>query len=490
MGSLSGKSSAGGQNSLIFAIRLRVVFKYLFELLGLLGVLALIPMSVAFGSGQSDVGFAYLTISTICGGLYVLSRRLEGGQQLQRNETLAVAALVFICSSLLLTLPMLQYSLPFVDAWFEAVSGVTTTGLSTLQSVEDKPIAFLFGRGWMQWVGGLGVIVLALAIHTQPGIESKLFGADAAEVDDHIGGTRAHAKRILVVYVILTTIGITGLILAGGSLIDSIVHAMTAISTGGFSNYDDSFAGASTAERWIVSVVCILGAVSLHLYYRPAISSLWSSLHDTQFRFLLSLVAITPLGVFGLARLQGNSVAIDDAYFNTVSAITTAGFSTSSVLPFGAAGMVLICLCMFIGGGMGSTAGGIKLYRFMLLVKTMLMFARRASSGVRSQIILRLDGERIGHETIENVLAVLAGYLFFLVCGWLIFLAFGEPPIASLYEVTSALSTSGVSAGLTTSELATPLKLVLIANMLLGRVETVAIVILFFPRTWFGKKRK
>jgi len=447
-------------------------------------------MGVSLAGQRYAVALSYLAIALICGLCYVISRRIDRVQQLQRNETLAVAALVFISSSLLFTLPMLQYNMSFIDAWFETVSGVTTTGLSTLPSVEDKPAAFLFARGWMQWVGGLGVIVLALAIHTQPGIETKMFGADAADVDSHIGGTRAHAKRILVVYAMLTIIGIGALLGAGSSMLDAIVHAMTAVSTGGFANRDDSFASYGIGEQWIVSVLSVLGAISLHLYYRPTIKSLRASFKDPQFRCLLLFVALLPLAVFALVWLNGGTATIGQAYFNTVSAITTAGFASSSILPFGGAAMLLICACMFIGGGIGSTAGGIKLYRLLVLFKAMQMFLRRAASGVHSQLHLRLDGKRVDYLTIENVLAIICGYLVFLVGSWLIFLGYGMPPMESLYEVTSALGTAGVSSGLTSMELPTPLKLVLICNMLLGRVETVAIIVLLVPSTWFGKRRK
>ncbi len=482
--------SAQGQTSLVFAARPRAVCKHLFELLGLMGLLILVPMGVSLAGQRYAVALAYLAVALICGVCYVISRRIDRVQQLQRNETLAVAALVFITSSLLFTLPMLQYDMAFIDAWFETVSGVTTTGLSTLPSVENKPDAFLFARGWMQWVGGLGVIVLALAIHTQPGIETKMFGADAADVDSHIGGTRGHAKRILVVYALLTIIGIGALLGAGSSLLDAIVHAMAAVSTGGFANRDDSFASYGISEQWIVSVISVLGAISLHLYYRPTMASLRASVSDPQFRCLLLFVALLPSAVFALVRLTGGEATIGQAYFNTVSAITTAGFASSSILPFGSAAMLSICACMFVGGGIGSTAGGIKLYRLLVLFKAMQMFLRRASSGVHSQLHLRLDGKRLDYLTIENVLAIICGYLVFLVGSWLIFLAYGMPTMQSLYEVTSALGTAGVSSGLTSMQLPTPLKLVLICNMLLGRVETVAIIVLLAPSTWFGKRRR
>jgi len=483
-------STNSGQNSLLFAVRITAICKHLFELLGLMGILVLVPMSVSLVNAQYGVAFWYFVIVVICAVLYAVSRKIKRKRQLQRNETLTVAALVFITSSLLFTLPMLQYSLSFIDAWFETVSGVTTTGLSTLDSVEDKPISFLFARGWMQWVGGLGVIVLALAIHTQPGIETKMFGADAADVDQHIGGTRGHAKRILVVYVILTIMGIAGLLLAGSTAIDAVVHSMAAVSTGGFANKDDSFASFSGTEQWIVSILSVLGAISLHLYYRPTFKSLRTSFRDPQLRCLLLFILFIPFIVYTVAKLSNAEVTIGEAYFNTISAITTAGFASSDILPFGTAAMLIICVVMFIGGGIGSTAGGIKLYRFLVLVKAMLLFLRRASCSVHSQMILRLDGKRVDYLTIENVLAIICGYVFFLLTSWLIFLAYGMPPIESLYEVTSALGTAGVSSGLTSAELPTALKLVLIGNMLLGRVETVAIVVLLFPSTWFGKRRK
>ena len=156
--------------------------------------------------------------------------------------------------------------MPFIDAWFEAVSGVTTTGLSTLP-IEDKPVAFLFGRAWTQWIGGIGVAVFALALIVGSGSPLRSLGFSSSEVSDVVGGTRAHAKRVVIIYVCLTAAGITALLLSGASLIDAVAHCMAAVSTGGFANYGDSLGSVSALHLGIVNVLCIAGAISFHVYY-------------------------------------------------------------------------------------------------------------------------------------------------------------------------------------------------------------------------------
>jgi trk system potassium uptake protein len=237
-------------------------------MMGLFGILTCVPFGVSLISGSAVSSWAYffvIVISLLLGtfGLYATWNEKI---RVQRNESLALVALLFISIPLLQTIPIMSYGISFVDAWFEAVSGVTTTGLSTLGTVEDKPISFLFSRGWMQWVGGLGIIVLALALVFQPGIVTQQLGFDANEVDDVVGGTRAHAIRILMVYVLLTLVIVLLLLLAGSKMIDALVHAMAAISTGGFANYDDSLAGISSVQQGVVMMGCLAGAISFHLY--------------------------------------------------------------------------------------------------------------------------------------------------------------------------------------------------------------------------------
>nr|MBA2483803.1 TrkH family potassium uptake protein [Nitrosomonas sp.] len=180
-----------GNKAVTFAIRPQLLIHYLCLMLGIFGILSCIPLVVSLISGNVSSSWRYflIIVLTCFLGIYGINATRNKEIRFQRNESLALVALLFICIPLLQSIPIMSYGIPFIDAWFEAVSGITTTGLSTLGTIEDRPLSFLFARGWMQWVGGLGIIVLALALVFQPGMATKQLGFDSKEVDNVVGGT-------------------------------------------------------------------------------------------------------------------------------------------------------------------------------------------------------------------------------------------------------------------------------------------------------------
>ena len=172
----------------------------------------------------------------------------------------------------MMTWPVMGSGLSFIDAIFETVSAVTTTGLSTSATMAGKPQTFLFSRAWMQWVGGLGIVVLCMAALIQPGLTAKRLDISKSFDDDIAGGTRAMSRRILIVYGMLTLLGIAVLMACGVDWFSAILYAIAAISTGGFAPYDGSLAALPNlyAETAVI-VISMLGAVSLLVYYRNAV---------------------------------------------------------------------------------------------------------------------------------------------------------------------------------------------------------------------------
>ena len=151
---------------------------------------------------------------------------------------------------------------------------------------------------------------------------------------------------------------------------------------------------------------------------------------------------------------------------------------------------MLMCLSMAVGGGIGSTSGGIKLGRLLVVLERLRSALARASVPRRVYVDVRMAGQRIDKESLEDVIAVIAAYALVLAASWFVFLAYGYSPIRSLFEVCSALGTAGLSIGVTTADLPTPLKLVLIADMLFGRLEVLVLLVLLAPRNWIGRRRK
>jgi trk system potassium uptake protein len=192
-----------------------VVFKYFGQLCLVLAALTLVPlvMSVIFGDTPTSLRYGI-----VIGGLAALGAglaRLRAPSRVQANEGMVMVALMFLFTPLVMSYPMMGSGLGFLDALFEAISGVTTTGLSTKATLVGSPQTFLFARAWMQWYGGLGVVVLSLALIMQPGLVAKGLAVTEAETDDLVGGTRAYARRALIVYGVLTALGIIGALWGG-----------------------------------------------------------------------------------------------------------------------------------------------------------------------------------------------------------------------------------------------------------------------------------
>ena len=477
-----------------FAIRLPVLAKYLGQMMLVLGVLTCVPTVVALASGNGDVALRYGIVVGLFALLGWLGSRLDVNASLQRNEALAISALMFALPPFVMTFPLMAYNLSFLDALFEVVSGVTTTGLSTLPTVENMPAAFLFSRAWMQWVGGLGVVVLALALLLEPSAASSHLGFDKREADDIAGGTKSHARKGLITYVILTAAGTFLIWLFGAGWFDALVHSMAAVSTGGFSNYDNSLAGfGSVSVATVVIVMCFAGAVPFNVYYRGLYGDWGGIVKNPQLIMLLVVsVATTALMFFfmSLAGIGDVMTRLKHAFIMAVSAQSTAGFSSMATSDLDNASILVMIGAMFFGGGLGSTAGGIKVLRLIILLRLLHLTLIRASIPVTAKLNMNLGKTELTPREIEATLAVVLGYVATILFSWLIFLAYGYDPLISLFEVTSAVGTAGISAGLTGPDLEPALKLLLCFDMLMGRVETIALLILLFPGTWIGKRRE
>jgi len=472
-----------------YAVRFPVVGKYLFQLFGLLGALLLVPCLFALVSGSISAAGAYAAIIAVFLILGFQGRKLPAPDRVQKNEAAAVVGLAFVTSSLAFSLPVMTYGVRFVDAWFESVSGVTTTGLSTIDPAA-MPDAFLFARGWSQWVGGIGVVVLALAVLFRSGHAAQTLGFSRSEMGNTVGGTRAHARRVVLIYLILTAFGVVALTIAGARPLDAVVHAMTAVSTGGFANHGDSLVGASTSELLIINLLCLAGAVSFHVYYVSLVGFDRLRRMDGQFYSLLLFVVLFAALILGIGRLTGATFDAFEIVTLVISSQSTAGFTAIEVTALPAWVLLILCLSMFIGGGVGSTSGGIKLGRLLFILTWMRTYFVRSSLPDTAHVDIRLGGRVTTDADIQDVFAVVGAFVMVLFASWLVFVIQGYPAAASLFEVTSALATAGLSAGIVTTELPDALKYLLCFDMLFGRLEVVILLVLFMPGTWFGRRRR
>jgi len=480
-------------SALTYAVRGRVIMKYLGQLALTLAALCLVPLAASLFFAEHVLSLRYLVVVLVLAGVGAPLARLPSPSSVQINEALAITALAFVLAPLLMSYPMMGAGLSFLDALFESISGITTTGLSTLASVEDRPRSFLLARAWMQWYGGLGIAVLYVTLVIGHHVAARrLVDPEPAATESLAATTRTHARRVLAVYILLTAIGVLALWLLQGDGFTALTHTLAAVSTGGFSTFDDSLAGLeSYPVSFLLGLIAFCGAVSLPLYYRAYRRGVGELVTDPELRALLIAVLVVS-GLLGVTMTQGSAEGPVNRAANALllglSAQTTTGFSSVSVAELKPAAKLVLIGSMAVGGSVGSTAGGIKLLRLLILLRLIQLAIRRA--GIPSHAVAEpwLGEHRLENSDIERALLMilLMGAVMFL--SWIPFVALGYDPLDALFEVVSATGTVGLSTGITQADLPTLLKGILCLDMLLGRLEVIALLVVLYPATWFGKR--
>lgn len=378
--------------------------------------------------------------------------------------------------------------LEFKNPWnclFEAFSAFTSTGLSMAFDYSELPNTLQWWRSLMEWIGGVGVIVLVISLLEPTTEPYQLYNAEGR--NQRIGLTLAQTvKRIWWIYIVYTIGGIFLFRIVGMSWWEALNHAMTAISTGGFSVSDDSITNYSTAVKIAVIVVMILGAISFSAHYKflrqGKISAFWS---DNQHQALWILLLSGTILLWGLAHLVAQDVTFVDIAFQWTSALTTCGFNTVSVGDWDEGAKLLMSLAMAIGGAAGSTAGGIKLSRLVIIFKAIIWRFRRISLFPHEMMRYRLNRELLTEPEASRrvdaaaVLAIL--WLSVSIVGVFI-LQYVKLPTYNLidviFEVASATSGVGLSTGITHPDLPWLGKLTLMVLMWIGRLEIISALLL------------
>ena len=474
-----------------YAVRFRVIFKYFGQLCLVLAVLTMVPLVMSLIFGERNITLRYAVV--VCGlaGLGLGTVRLRAPSGMQANEGMVVVALIFLFSPLVMSFPMMSSGLSFLDALFEAISGVTTTGLSTKATLVGAPATFLFSRAWMQWYGGLGIVVLSLALVMQPGLVAKGLAATETETDDLVGGTRARARRLLKVYGALTALGIIGSLSVGVGFFDSILYTLAAVSTGGFAPHDASLATFGWLAQGWITLLCLAGAVPLMFYHRIVQEKRRVAVDYLQLQTVVIASVVASLAVGASMWLFAGMAwpqVLHHAPLIAFSAQTTAGFSSMPCAQLDAGSKLVLIFSMIAGGGLGSTAGGFKLLRLLIAASVFRLILLRACLPKHAVIEPRLAGRRLQEEEIRAALLLILLFVVVVALSWLPFVAMGYSPLDSLFEVVSATGTVGLSVGLTSETLPALLKGILCVDMLMGRLEIIAWLVMLYPGTWIGMR--
>jgi trk system potassium uptake protein TrkH len=455
-----------------------LIFKNLGIVMQGIGVVMLIPILVAIIYGETDYGGYFISgiLSISIGFLFrhifpeKTSMRLKHGMILAAIAWLWAALMGSIC---------LMYStdVSFLNAYFESMSAWTGSGLSIYTNVQILPQSVLFLRSLMQWVGGLGVVIVVIGVLIRPGTTaSRLYKAEAR--DEKIKPSIANTVRtIWWIYLFYTVVGIVLYILAGMSVFDAINNCFTNLSTGGMSVKNDNIGAYNSTAVTIVTIILMtIGGTSFLVHYKALKGKVLDVFRDIQFQAMIIIVVI-----FSILLLTVSKFTTLNSVFFVVSALSCTGSNTvpiSTMTGWTDFTKVLLAVAMIIGMAAGSTSGALKLIRIVTLVKGIYWEVLKILSPERSVISRKIGGKTVQDAEIKEAGSYTFLYLFLIFISWLVFMAYGYGGINSLFEIASAQGNVGLSVGITSPTMPTIPEILLIIGMWVGRIEIIPALIL------------
>jgi trk system potassium uptake protein len=481
---------------------LRPVVSLLGGTLVALAVAMLLPMSADLALDNTDWrAFAFSSAITLIAGVaLVTSARgsLEGGMTLR--QAFILTPLTWTAVALFAALPLYisdyaQLRDNFSNAFFEAISGLTTTGSTILQGLDTAPPGILLWRAILQWLGGIGIIATAIAILPALNVGGmQLFRTESSDRSEKVM-PRVHDLTIAIgsIYIGLTTVCGLAYWLAGMSIFEAVCHALTTLSTGGFSTSDNSMGNFSAGSHWIATVFMLLGALPFVLYVRLGAGDN-ALFFDSQVRTFVTLLigVILALTIWTTANgAYEPSEAVRHVAFNVVSVVTTTGYASTDYLLWGNFATGAFFALTFIGGCTGSTSGGMKIFRFEVMARMLRGHFRRLLYP-RGIFLATYGGRVLDEEVIGSVVVFFCVYFISYSIITLLLMAFGLDFVTSISASVTSLSNVGPGLGSTIgpagnfSSLPDTTKWILSFAMLLGRLELFTVLILFTPTFWRG----
>ena len=476
----------------------KIVRYILCRMLGVEAALLLVPVLVAV-IYQEKCGIVFLIpIVILCLLFWVAGRKRPEHGQIYGKEGMVIVALAWILWSLFGAMPftLSGYIPSYVDAFFETVSGFTTTGSSIIPDVEVLPHCLLFWRSFTHWIGGMGILVFAIALMPSLGISGQNIAVTEAPgpiMDKTSAQMSKTAKTLYIMYLIFTVLEVILLLFGGMSLFDALVHTFGSVGTGGFSSYNDSVAHFnSTYIEVVIMVFMVLCGVNFNLYYLAFKDGISQLFKDSEFRFYLLIFGVSALMIATVLFVTGKNDSIGgaavDAAFQTASILTTTGYMSSDyeVWPF-ICQMILFFL-MIVGGCSSSTSGGLKAIRILIISK---LIRRGISLRLHPNVIetVKLDGKTLQGDTVSSIANHFFLYILMVFAGTFLISFENESLITSLSSVVTCLGNVGPGFGSigpteNFAHLTLFSKGILSVYMLAGRLELYPLFILLTPRFW------
>ncbi len=432
----------------------------------------------------------------VCGAL--LSFRKPERTALYAKDGFAAVALVWLLMSAFGALPFVLSGdiLHYVDAFFETVSGFTTTGASILPAVEPLSRGSLFWRSFTHWVGGMGVLVFVMAIlpmsdgHTMHILRAEMPGPTAGKLVSRMSDT---AKILYGIYFVMTAVMILLLVLGGMDLFDACIHAFGTAGTGGFSSRNASVGAYNSAYIDIVTGIGMLAfGVNFNLYFFLLVRRFREVLRSEELWVYLGIVAASTAAIAAniLSLYDSVGTALRHTFFQVSSVITTTGYATVDFGQWPVFSKTVLVLLMFVGGCAGSTAGGLKVTRIVTLAKAAVMDMRKMLHP-NAVINVRMEGRALPEKQVRGVQAYLSIYILILCGSWLLLSLAGFDELTTFTAVVTCINNVGPGLNMVGPTgnfgfFAPWAKLLLSFDMLAGRLELFPMLLLFAPSIWRG----
>ena len=477
-------------------------FRSILNIIGLLlcieSVAMLIPMIFDLYYKNDDwVQFFYSSLITFFIGIILNISFRKKNIKLGIREAFVLTISSWIIISIFGSLPFIYSSsnLTYTDAFFESVSGITTTGSTVISNLEDLSEGILIWRSLLQWFGGIGIIVLAMAI--LPTLQIGGMQLLHMEHDDPYEKTIPKVNRFVLelffLYVFLSIICAFLYFLNGMSGFDSVIHSMTTISTGGFSNYNQSFSYFNSFQIEIVSVIfMIIGSLPFVLYLQFLHRQKKFFFKDDQIKlFFLIILIIVLLSTVWLSINQNSNIfsSFRLALFNIISILTGTGYSSSNFSNWGSFGTVIMMIIMFIGGCAGSTTGGIKIFRLQILFRGARTQIKKLTQP-HAVLVMRFNGKTVNDNTYSSVMGFFFMYILLFILSAISLSFYNLDFLTSFSAAASAISNVGPGIG----DIIGPLgnystldngaKWILAITMVIGRLEIFTVLVLLSLNFW------
>jgi len=477
-----------------------IIIKVLGTLLLFESIVLIGPLGISLYYGESPYPFLYtIVILMLSGG--AMSTFSGHSKKMQAREALGIVTFGWILVSFFGALPFIfSGTIPnFVDAFFETVSGLTTTGATILVEIEGLPKGILFWRSLTHWLGGMGILVLTLAILPALGVGAfRIFKAESPGPmsDKLVPKVKDTAKILYTAYLGMTILQIVLLYLGEMNLYESMVHTFGTVGTGGFSTKDGSIGDyQSSYTLWVITFFMIAAGVNFALYYNLWKGKWRSLFKNSELRLYLSIIAVAGLlittNLLVTTYYDGFFETLKQAFFQTASITTTTGYGTADFDQWPAFSKAVLFLLMFVGGSAGSTGGGIKIARLLILG---LVIRREVLRLLHPQAYLpvTLNGKAVSSNIVHAVTGFFFLYMLIIGFGTLLISLEGVGLVTAVSSVAATLGNIGpgfelVGPTQNYSQFSAPSKMLFSLLMLFGRLELFTVFLFFIPSFWKGK---